>query len=151
MGWDMAERGLPLGGEAAAHMKQKHRLLLVEDSVDDQFMVKRALRDVPDLVIEVASNGQEAVDFLFAHEADPPGLVLLDLKMPQMSGNEALCVIREKETFTELPIVIFTSSIEPADIEEARRCNATDYVQKPVGFAPYNTLVRDIVRRYMGV
>jgi CheY-like chemotaxis protein len=129
----------------------KRQLLLVEDNPDDQFMVKRALRDIPDLEIKIAANGREAVDFLFAHELTPPYLVLLDLKMPRMGGNEALCLIREKEALATLPIVIFTSSVEPSDIEEAMSCKATEYVQKPVDFDRYNGTVRGLVHRYMGM
>lgn len=132
-------------------MRMAHRLLLVEDNPDDQFLFKRALRDVPGLHIDVAGNGQEAVDYLYSREQDPPGLVLLDLKMPQMGGIEALRLVREKEALASIPIVIFTSSNEPADIAEAMECKATDFVQKPVDFQRYNGTVRSLVRQYMGL
>ena len=127
----------------------KHHLLLVEDNPDDHYMVKRALRCMPNLEIAVAVNGREAVDYLFAHEQSPPALVLLDVKMPQMSGIEALCLIRTNEALAELPVVVFSSSNEPTDIEEAMRCKATEFVQKPVNFDNYNETVLRLVQQYI--
>jgi CheY-like chemotaxis protein len=129
----------------------KHHLLLVEDNPDDQCMVKRALRDIPDLKIDIAENGREAVDYLFSREDTPPGLVLLDLKMPRMGGNEALKLIREKQALADLPVVIFTSSNEPSDIAESIKSKAAEFVQKPVNFDRYNCVLRDLVKRYMGL
>lgn len=112
-------------------------------------MVKRALRDIPGLQIDIAENGREAVDYLFAREHNPPGLVLLDLKMPRMGGNEALKLIREKQTLADLPVVMFTSSNEPSDLAESIKNKAAEFVQKPVNFDRYNSILRDLVKRYM--
>ncbi len=127
----------------------KDRVLLVEDNPDDHYQVRWALREMPDIELEIAVNGQEGVNYLLAHEQMPPALVLLDLKMPKMGGNEALSIIRANDTLADLPVVIFSSSNEPADVAEAERNRATQIVQKPVDFEQYNETVRRLVREYV--
>ena len=132
-------------------MKSDPRILIVEDNPDDQYMVKRVLREVVNLKIDLAENGLEAIEYLKSHESELPHLIFLDVKMPHMGGMEALCLIREFEALKYLPIIIFSSSCEPSDIAEAMSCNATEYVQKPVDFDRYNQTVRELVKRYMGI
>ena len=98
----------------------KRRVLLVEDNPDDQELVLRALRSpaVPADVV-VAADGVEAVDRLFAADAVPPALVLLDLKLPRLDGFDVLGRIRAEARTAFVPVVVFTSSSERTDV---RRC-----------------------------
>jgi two-component system response regulator len=123
-------------------------VLVVEDNVDDQLLVRWAFRNMPELTIEIAQDGQEGLDYLLAHELDLPVLVMLDLKMPKVNGHELLCGIRARPTMAELPIVVFSSSDEPRDIEEAKRCRATEFVQKPVEFGRYVETITRVVKKY---
>jgi CheY-like chemotaxis protein len=129
----------------------KKHVLLIEDNPDDHYQVKWALREFSEVELKIAVNGEEGVNYLLSHEQQPPALVFLDLKMPKMGGNEALCKIRAREALTAVPVVIFSSSIEPSDIAEAKRCQATEFVQKPVDFEKYNETVRRLVRTYVGL
>jgi CheY-like chemotaxis protein len=123
-------------------------ILLVEDNPDDQFMVKRALRSYPEVGLEIATDGQEALDFLEAAGHEVPALVLLDLKMPKVSGIEVLRWLRSTEPFTMIPVVVFSSSDELSDIAAIREFGATDYVQKPVDFDEYAATVQELAGRY---
>src|SRR5437868_12894702 len=93
--------------EVAAEPKT---ILLVEDNADDEQLTLRAMRqsDVPN-IIRVARDGAEAIDALFgAGNGRLPDLVLLDLKLPKVSGLEVLQRIRTEASTKTLPIVILT-------------------------------------------
>lgn len=121
----------------------KKLILLVEDNPDDEFLTKDALRTggvAHDLV--VARDGAEAVQWIFTEEdssASPrtPDLVLLDLKLPKLSGFDVLERIRSDERTIGLPVVILTSSSEYQDIERSYANGANSYVRKPVNFSEF--------------
>ncbi len=126
----------------------KRRLLLVEDNPDDQYLVIRALRDFAALEIEVASDGQEAYDYLFVERLPQPDLILLDLKMPRMSGLELLRSIRETPDTSSIPIVVFSSSDEPAEVAQVTKLKA-EYIQKPVDFDQHTKTLKDLITRLL--
>lgn len=122
-------------------------ILLVEDNADDEQLTLRAMRqsDVPN-IIRVARDGAEAIDALFGVNAGSrlPDLVLLDLKLPKVSGLEVLQRIRSEEKTKTLPIVVLTSSDEERDIVESYNLGANSYIRKPVDFDEFIDAVRQL-------
>lgn len=122
-------------------------ILLVEDNADDEQLTLRAMRqsDVPN-IIRVARDGAEAIDALFGHGGNGrlPDLVLLDLKLPKVSGLEVLQRIRSDERTRTLPIVVLTSSDEERDILESYNLGANSYIRKPVDFDEFIDAVRQL-------
>lgn len=125
-------------------------ILLVEDYPDDGRLTLRALRKnklAND--IEVARDGVEALEFLFPVGPDDggaslPQLVLLDLKLPRISGLEVLQRIRSEERTRRLPVVILTSSAEDSDIVDGYNLGANSYIRKPVDFDEFTEGVRQL-------
>jgi len=127
-------------------------ILLVEDSPEDAELTIRALRHnkiAND--IQVAEDGAEALDFLFCRGShstrtffQAPKLVLLDLKLPKVSGMEVLRAIRADERTKAIPVVVLTSSKEERDLIEGYKLGVNAYAQKPVDFAKFNETVRQI-------
>jgi two-component system response regulator len=120
-------------------------ILLVEDNPDDEELTLRALRSskVANEVV-VVRDGQEAVDYLFGSTAgaesnvrEPPALVLLDLKLPKLSGIDVLRRIRAEPTMRLTPVVIMTSSNEEEDVLNSYESGANSYVRKPVQFRAF--------------
>jgi len=120
-------------------------VLLVEDNDDDVQLTLRAFRK-HNLAndIHVATDGQEALDFLFANgehadraRAELPHVVLLDLKLPRVDGLEVLRQIRANPRTQTLPVVVLTSSKEERDLVESYRLGANSYVRKPVDFMQF--------------
>lgn len=117
-------------------------ILIVEDNSRDAELTLRALRknNLANNVI-IAEDGAEALDFFFCrgkykmrNVANPPKVVLLDLKLPKVSGLEVLKIIKEDQRTSNIPIVIVTSSKEEPDIKTAYALGVNSYVVKPVDF-----------------
>jgi len=117
-------------------------ILLVEDNPTDAELTLGALtRNKLANRIQVVEDGAEALDFLFARgryaQRDAkalPKVVLLDLKLPKVSGLEVLRVIKSDDRTKQVPVVVLTSSQEERDIVESYHLGANSYITKPVDF-----------------
>ena len=133
-------------------MSHEVEILLVEDSPEDAELTIRALRrNKIANEIQVAEDGAEALDFLFCRGAfkdrarSPfPKLVLLDLKLPKVSGMEVLRAIRGDERTKTIPVVVLTSSKEERDLIDGYKLGVNAYAQKPVDFEQFSETVRQI-------
>ena len=128
------------------------RVLLVEDNADDEALTVRALRKLdPTCVVDVARDGQQAVDFLTSESSTKPDLILLDLKLPKLNGIEVLRVARANATMRTVPTVMLTSSDEPSDLMGSYEAGASGFVRKPVGYEEYVDVVRALGRFWLQV
>ena len=127
-------------------------ILLVEDNPDDVELTLLALREakVANPVV-VAGDGVEALDYLFGRGAhagrnvdDQPVVVLLDLKIPRISGLEVLQAVRGNDRTRHLPVVILTSSDEEDDRARGYDLHANSYVRKPVDFDRFVAAARQL-------
>lgn len=134
-------------------MNSKNKvILLVEDNEDDEILATRALEKyhVANSVV-VARDGAEALDYLYStgayagrEPATDPALVLLDLKLPKVSGLEVLTRIREDKRTRLLPVVILTSSREDQDLIGGYSLGANSYIRKPVDFRQFSEAVLQV-------
>jgi two-component system response regulator len=124
-------------------------VLIVEDNPSDQELTLRALKK-KNLCnkIHVVGDGAEALDFLFARGpyadrvvADIPRVVLLDIKLPKVSGIEVLKKIKADPKLQKIPVVMLTSSREGPDVQECYRLGANSYIVKPVDFGKFSEAV----------
>lgn len=125
-------------------------VLLVEDNPNDELLTIRALRkeNIANNIV-VVRDGQEALDYLFgtgAYEGRDvsvlPQVMLLDLKLPKVSGLEVLARVRADDRLKSLPVVILTSSAMDRDIVEGYRLGANSYVQKSVSAEDFRRAVQ---------
>jgi len=117
-------------------------ILIVEDSPRDSELTLRALKkhNLANRVL-IAQDGAEALDFFFCRGKfekrnfnNPPKVVLLDLKLPKVSGLEVLKAVKADIRTSHIPIVVVTSSKQEPDMVEAYKLGANSYVVKPVDF-----------------
>jgi CheY-like chemotaxis protein len=124
----------------------ENKILHVEDNPDDVMLIALAFRKAGIAVqIETAFDGDKAVQALEnGLGANPPICVLLDIKLPLRSGLEVLEWIRAQPHLKRLPVVMLTSSSEPADINRAYDLGANSYLVKPTELEQLIELVRTI-------
>jgi len=126
-------------------MMNTKTILLIEDNPSDVDLTRRALEKGHILnKLVVASDGQEALDYLFGTGAyasrDPsdfPTLTLLDLKLPKVSGLDVLRRIRTEAVTRRMPVVILTSSREEQDMAASYDLGVNSYIRKPVNFEQF--------------
>jgi two-component system response regulator len=123
-------------------------ILLVEDNPDDVELTKRAFaKNNMTSEVVVLNDGVQACDFLFNSDRGGrgyPQIILLDLKLPKLTGLEVLERIRADERTHLIPTVILTSSKEDVDRSEGYRLGANSYVRKPVDFSEFVEAVRQV-------
>lgn len=120
-------------------------ILLVEDNPVDADLIMRSLKkqNLANSVYAVA-DGAEALDFIFCRGSYShrevtrhPRVILLDLKLPKVSGLEVLKELKQDGRTRKIPVVVVTSSSEDPDIKSAYELGANSYVVKPVDFEAF--------------
>jgi chemotaxis family two-component system response regulator Rcp1 len=124
-------------------------VLLVEDSPGDVRLTQEAFRDINRSVhLHIASDGVEAMIFLRRqgmHTLAPrPDLMLLDLNLPKMDGREVLACVKGDDSLKTIPTIILTTSEAEVDIVKSYQLQANCYLNKPVQFDAFESLVRSI-------
>lgn len=124
-------------------------ILMAEDNMDDVELTREALTDSKMAINLVhVIDGVEALAYLRKKppyiDAIEPDLLLLDLNMPRMDGREVLNEIRSDPQLRSLPVVVLTTSGSHEDVAAAYELNANCYIQKPVDFEQFVTVVKSI-------
>lgn len=136
---------------------ENKKILLVEDSPDDQELIRMAFEDghvANEMVI--VNDGAQALDYLFGTGAytgrdtsDTPLFILLDLKLPKVNGLEVLQKLRANPRTALVPVVMLTSSDEEKDILDSYRNGVNSYVRKPVDFNQFTEVVKNLKLYWM--
>lgn len=125
-------------------MKDK-TILLVEDNPDDEALAVRALQRNNILnEIAVVRDGRQALDYLLDESKPLPALVLLDWKLPKVSGLEVLQLLRATARTALLPVVILTTSQEEQDLLDGYRSGCNSFIRKPVDFGQFTEAMRQL-------
>ncbi|ASU34663.1 response regulator [Mucilaginibacter xinganensis] len=127
-------------------------ILFVEDSTDDAMLTIRALRKSGfSNSLHHVTDGAEALDFIYCRGMyglrnvnDKPKLILLDLKMPKITGLEVLATIKADPNNRFIPVVILTSSKEDPDIQKCYALGANSYITKPVESDNFFNAIKEI-------
>jgi CheY-like chemotaxis protein len=124
---------------------QKKSILLVEDNLQDEMLILRALKKI-NLAndVDVVRDGQQVLDYLFGEGefaaragSEMPAVVLLDIGLPRLSGLEVLERLRTDVRTTLLPVVILTSSDDERDRLKSYENGCNSFVRKPLDFAEF--------------
>jgi CheY-like chemotaxis protein len=132
-------------------------VLLIEDNVDDEHLTLRALRrnNVMNEVV-VAGDGEEGLDFLFGEgkfagrdSSLVPAVVILDLKLPGLSGLDVLKRIRGDARTSRIPVVVLTSSEDRSLVHACYEAGANSYIHKPTDISEYSDVVLQIAMYWL--
>jgi len=108
------------------------KVLIVEDNPGDAFMIEDMLHDLKlGMKINVAKDGQEALDILMDGQYNAADLVILDLNLPKVDGFEVLKYMKARPKLNSIPVVVMTGSLRKEDEKRSRELGATDYCLKP--------------------
>lgn len=127
-------------------------VLLVEDNSADAELTLDALKE-NNLAnkVHLVEDGQQALDFIFGNgeyrernTALKPRVILLDLKLPKVTGLEVLRKIKGDEKTKTIPVVVLTSSKEENDMIESYELGVNSYVTKPVDFGAFSKAIADL-------
>jgi CheY-like chemotaxis protein len=127
-------------------------ILLIEDNINDAELSLYTLKKFKlSNKIFHAHDGAEALDYLFGSEKGSglnldqlPRLILLDLKLPKINGQEVLRKLKTNELTKFIPVVVLTSSREERDIIESYYLGVNSYIVKPIEFDKFSEAVRDV-------
>lgn len=125
------------------------KILLVEDNPADVRLTQEALRlcDFPN-VLNVARDGEEALAMLRQEgqysTLPMPDLVLLDLNLPRKNGYQVLTELKDDPRTVQIPVLILSTSAAERDVADCYRRHANCYLQKPVNFEDFASLMRAI-------
>jgi two-component system response regulator len=110
----------------------KQNILLIEGDPDDAALIRKVLADFS-YPVHLVQDGEEALDYLFGQDGYK-GLcmVLLDLRLPRLSGMDVLREIRHTHKTARLPVVILSDSAEEESMLSSYRCGANSFLRKPL-------------------
>lgn len=116
------------------------RVLVVDDEAANRTLIRRVLTPLG-LEIQEAADGEEAVALVTARA---PDLILLDLKLPKLSGIEVLRKLKGDPVLKKVPVVVLTSSREEPDVKTCYELGVNSYIAKPVDFDPFANVVAQL-------
>ena len=140
-------------------MGREKTILMVDDDLDDYYLVKEALLENGMLNdLRLVSDGMELMDYLFHRgkftdsESSPlPSLILLDLNMPGKDGREALRELKTYPMLRSIPVVVFTTSSDIDDITACYEMGASSFISKPNTFDSLIDTMRTLGKYWLNV
>jgi CheY-like chemotaxis protein len=137
-------------------MPQATVLYVEDEEFDAMFMLKAFERVGLKGSLKVVVDGQQAIDYMAGNgayadrrEHPLPAVILLDLKLPVVSGFEVLEWLRRQPGLKNLPVVVFSSSDQPEDQAMASELGANDFVQKPSSALEFPRVVERLKQRWL--
>lgn len=132
-------------------MKQKHRILIVDDDADDREIIRDAFSNTLDeqdyIFIE---NGDKLLDYLEKNiENGIPSLIMLDLNMPGKDGRETLREIKSDKRFHHIPTIVFTTSSSMRDKQMVYDLGANCFITKPDTFNKLIEMTTSITKLWL--
>ncbi len=133
------------------------KMLLVDDDPNDIELIQLALQDLTVIhTLDILTDGAQAIEYLIGtSDLAPvsllPRFVLMDLKLPKLTGIEVLRAIRQDSRTRFLPVVIMTSSSEDRDLRDCYNLGVNSYVVKPLGFQQFQEFAQLVGSYWMNI
>ena len=121
------------------------QVLYIDDNDDNLTIVRRVLARNPDITLRTASTGRAG---LAAAASDPPGLILLDLHLPGLHGDEVLRRLKASPATAGIPVAILSAEASPAVIRHMRASGVIAYLTKPLDLTELGELLDSFTAQY---
>mgnify|MGYP000394968009 CR=1 FL=1 len=125
------------------HNLPTYRIVLAEDDEDDRFLFRQAVGQLKaEVNLRIMDNGEKLLEYLSRLEPeDLPHMIFLDLHLPKKNGIQCIRELRSNRKYNNIPIIMFTTSGLPPDVEASAKLGANMYIRK---YDNFNTLVKTL-------
>ena len=128
--------------EASGLRAVRGTVLYVEDNLSNLQLIERLLARRPGIKLLSAMQGRIGLDLAREHR---PGLILLDLHLPDVHGSEVLRRLRQDAGTRDIPVVIISADASPREVERLRAAGARDYLTKPIDVRRFLVIVDEML------
>jgi len=116
-------------------MNKNRIILIVDDDDDDRALFSDAVKEVDENIKCIsASDGHHALNLLRNETLALPDYIFLDLNMPRLSGKQCLAEIKKNSRLVNIPVIIYSTTRRPEDVEETKKLGALHFITKPTLF-----------------
>ncbi|ACU61225.1 response regulator [Chitinophaga pinensis] len=117
------------------------KILLADDDLEDRFIMQDAFNaiNLPEVPLLV-EDGEKVLEYLSETQRNAgvlPSLVVLDLNMPRLSGTQTLRELKSRDAYKDIPVIIFSSSLNVIEMHECKQLGALSYMVKPFTYEEY--------------
>jgi CheY-like chemotaxis protein len=120
-------------------------ILYADDDIDDRTWVGEACKTINKaLQVHFVETGRQVLDYLNKKLGPLPGLIVLDLNMPEIDGRQTLQLLKANESYQHIPVVIVTTSINKIDQEVCKRLGAALFLTKPDTHKEWQNIVKQL-------
>lgn len=123
------------------------KILIAEDERDIRDLITFTLQFAGHEVI-ATSNGQEAYETALEMKDEPPDLILMDVRMPRMTGYEACQRIKSEDSISQIPVVFLSAKGQESEVQTGLRMGAVEYILKPFAPDQLTQRVQEILQTY---
>lgn len=120
-------------------------ILYADDDIDDRTWVEEACKTVNKaLQVHFVETGRQVLDYLNKKPSPLPGLIVLDLNMPEIDGRQTLRLLKNNESYQHIPVVIVTTSINRIDQEVCKQLGAALFLTKPDTHREWQNIIKQL-------
>lgn len=112
------------------------KILLADDDAEDRFIIADAFNEIGiDDAVQFVEDGEKVIEYLNTPPTSLPSLIVLDLNMPRLNGTETLRLLKSSDAHKNIPVIIFSTSINEIEKERCLKLGAVEYMVKPSRYA----------------
>jgi CheY-like chemotaxis protein len=124
----------------------KFRVMLIDDDEDDRYLFAEAVHKIdPSIKCETSDNCRQILNNLEYWGNAMPNVIFLDLNMPEIHGFDCLMILKNDRLWKTIPVIIYSTSKNNADMERAEQLGASGYIKKPADFSVLYEKLKDII------
>lgn len=128
--------------------KEIRHICLAEDDPDDYYLFSKVLNEInSNIKLNWFQTCEHLLQFLET-DTELPCLIILDVNIPKMGGQECLNIIKNEPNLQHIPVIIFSTAGQPKTINMAYQAGASKYILKPFSLDEFRSIVRDILTTY---